>query len=557
MTTELEPSLRAWLSARAPSDVPSELLHRVNAIPGATRRAPSRWIRSFGATRHTAAPRVRTAWAAIVLVALLTAAVVAIAIVGASPSPISYQGVFTPGPGMDGPRGDHTATLLDDGRVLIAGGTDGSEPGLLRTAAIYDPSTGQFDSTGPMTAARAYHSAVRLDDGRVLIVGGAGEPSAELFDPDTGTFTPTGAPTGAWEGARPISLPDGRVLFVGIGGPEAAVFEPATASFATIPIPDPGYGPTAALLADGHRVLIVAGQPPGDPTPGASSPAWVLDMSDGTVTPTGRLRYATIDPLEPDIEARPRREMSAVVLGDGRVLIVGGYAKTCCPYPTDAADLYDPSSGRFEPTGSLRIARVGASVSQLSDGRVLITGGDTWDGESHNMKVPVESSTDGAEIYDPATGTFELTGTMTEARSGHTATLLEDGRVLLAGGFATGGRGTGGMGRSGPARSGLSIPRNSSNSTGPTCTRRSPSPRLRGRRSRTRQSTVWDCGWPTDVSESLRGDDLTKEIPPDPPAASSRPTPSQYAAWAAFRQPVRRYKPERCWRAVVSLMPSS
>jgi hypothetical protein len=127
--------------------------------------------------------------------------------------------------------------------------------------------------------------------------------------------------------------------------------------------------------------------------------------------------------------------MSAVLLADGRVLIVGGYAKTSGPYPTDAADLYDPSTGRFTPTGSLGVARADPSVTRLADGRVLVAGGRTWDGTSSVGKFPLLLSSDSAEIFDPVTGTFEPTGPMTGPRDSHSATLLDDGRVLLAGGW--------------------------------------------------------------------------------------------------------------------------
>jgi hypothetical protein len=130
-----------------------------------------------------------------------------------------------------------------------------------------------------------------------------------------------------------------------------------------------------------------------------------------------------------------------VLLADGRVLVVGGDAKRTGPYPIDVADLYDPSTGRFTPTGPLKVARAAPSVTQLADGRVLVAGGQVLDGTS--SKQPYGKSIDSAEIYDPATGSFELTGTMAGPRDSHSATLLHDGRVLVVGGTVTGGRGTG------------------------------------------------------------------------------------------------------------------
>jgi Kelch motif len=126
----------------------------------------------------------------------------------------------------------------------------------------------------------------------------------------------------------------------------------------------------------------------------------------------------------------PRADASAVALRDGRVLICGGTATGNVGGVLSSAEIYDPAARTFTPTGSMTVAREGATATLLNDGRVLIAGG------ARNIGFRAELSS--AELYDPAAGAFAATGSMHTAREGHTATLLRDGRVLVAGGSDNG-----------------------------------------------------------------------------------------------------------------------
>jgi hypothetical protein len=133
-----------------------------------------------------------------------------------------------------------------------------------------------------------------------------------------------------------------------------------------------------------------------------------------------------------------RMDATATLLQDGKVLIAGGSPDQVLTQPVLAsAELYDPTTGEFTPTGSMATARTDATATLLPDGRVLIAGG--WGCPNRRMCSPDDTASGGgalasAELYDPATGKFSRTGSMSEPRQGAAATLLPDGRVVMTAG---------------------------------------------------------------------------------------------------------------------------
>jgi len=221
------------------------------------------------------------------------------------------RGIFIPTGNMTTPRSGHAATLLPNGKVLITGGgqsTSLSSPELvLASAEIYDPDTGTFASTGSMTTARRLHTATLLPDGRVLIAGGSGtggsSASAELYDPSAGAFTATGDMITGRNGHTAILLNNGKVLIVGgyrSGGVAGAeLYDPATGSFtATGAYAGTGgcdFCPPATLLPDGK--VLFAGQYPAqlyDPLTGAFSLTgkMISDHSTATLLTNGKVLFA-------------------------------------------------------------------------------------------------------------------------------------------------------------------------------------------------------------------------------------------------------------------------
>jgi len=298
-------------------------------------------------------------------------------------------------------RWSHAATLLQDGRVLVAGGNiypggDSEIPAsdFLASAEVYDPQTGSWTGTGAMTEARGGgHSATVLQDGKVLVAGGhsISAPfilaSAELYDPATGTWTATGRLSAGRSGHTATLLPDGRVLVVGGDGMDpygplatAELYDPeggswsATGSMATVRIIH-----TATLLPDG-TVLVAGGVGLGsDATPyNVLATAELYDPASERWVAAAQMIAA-------------RAGHTATALSDGRVLLVG----TGVNFSGVLAEteVFDSDIGSWSSAGSLIESRSFLTATRLTDGRVLLAGGgDIFASAS-------------AELYDPGGGT--------------------------------------------------------------------------------------------------------------------------------------------------------
>ena len=170
-------------------------------------------------------------------------------------------GHFTATGRMEFARRRHTATRLANGRVLIAGGANGT--GTLATAELFNPATGTFTRTGNMRIARAGHRATLLANGKVLVTGGTNSTgtlaTAELFNPATGTFTRTGNMATPRVGHTATLLGNGKVLVAGGGTAKAELFNPSTGVFtSTKPMIAARMGHIATLLKNGKVLLAGA-----------------------------------------------------------------------------------------------------------------------------------------------------------------------------------------------------------------------------------------------------------------------------------------------------------
>lgn len=389
--------------------------------------------------------------------------------------------------GMAAPRFNHTATVLAGptcaelcGHVLFAGG-DGQS-----SAELYDPSTGAWRPAPPLASARGSHGAALLTDGQVLVVGGQRPTliltgSAELFRVDAGlpliaAVEPPAGPPGTRVVIRGADLFETTsVNFGGVSVEPVAVAETAVVAVSPpqrrgpvpVSVTTPFGTSTNSPVSDGDDYTYAAGRWRGGPAMATARFLHTASLLDGpecrraaspaycgrVLVAGGTADFAADEHLVPYDSAElydpvaetwsptgsmgsPRFDHTATLLdgpacrGDapppfcGKVLVAGGRVGASA---ISGAELYDPASGTWTGTASMKAARLSHTATLLADGRVLVVGG-----------APDEPNRGGlasAEIYDPASGTWQETADPQGRRNSHTATLLADGKVLVAGGL--------------------------------------------------------------------------------------------------------------------------
>jgi hypothetical protein len=342
---------------------------------------------------------------------------------------------------MSAPRLDFTATLLRDGRVLIAGGRTNAfayAPSGAPTSSVqlFDPATKTFSKAASLGVARSGHTATLLSSGKVIAAGGSGGGfgTAEIYDPAADAWTTTGAMNFPRTDHAAVLMSDGRVLVTGGGaatiigyGPQgsrpakapAEIYDPATDSWSTAAPPeyDRPVKPTATLLTNG-RVLVVGGQymdGSGDES---------LERSEIYDPRSNSWAAAT-----PESRAGAREFHAAATLANGDVLIAGGERDWSS---VGFSSMYHPDSNSWTQLPNMHENRCAPGSALLPSGMVLLVGG--------GCAGPEETAT--AEEFDPQSYRWFTVASLPSLRGSLQLVALRDGRVLGLGGMEEAGRPT-------------------------------------------------------------------------------------------------------------------
>ena len=310
----------------------------------------------------------------------------------------------------------HTATLLSNGKVLVAGGTIDNSTGL-NSVELYDPATNTWNAAANLNTARFRHTATVLLTGKVLVVGGQGSSgylnSVELYDPALNSWSAAGSLAIARGYHTATLLPNGKVLVAaGYNGSalnSAELYDPVGNSWSTVlSLSTARLYHSASLLPSG-KVLVAGGQNTGGTSLGTAE---VYDPVGNTWTATGVMSAA-------------RSYHTATLLPNGNVLAAAGFA---AGNYLGTADIYNPAGNVWSPAGSLGTARYLHTATLLPNGNVLVASG------TGNAGLVT-----GTEMYNPTSNTWSGAGSLNFARQYHTATLLPNGLVLVSAGNGNGG----------------------------------------------------------------------------------------------------------------------
>ena len=344
------------------------------------------------------------------------------------------SGTWSPTGSMSIGRFSFTATLLPTGKVLVAGG---DTPGEIITnrAELYDPTTGVFTPTGSMHQARVGLSATLLQNGKVLVEGGASNTvealnTAEIYDPATGTWSMTGKMKVGRQQHSAVLLSDGSVLVTGgnIDRTPCADVCVNTIPESEIYNPSTGQWKTVGEMTIARSFFTTTLLPTGKA------------MAVGGRIHTGpdyfdfhSIAWADLyDPATKKWSATgtmsiSREDHATSLLSNGEVLVMGGTTVDFNGITVASAELYDSTTSSWTTTGSMLQGRETFTATLLQNGQVLVAGGDYYDGVNAGFLTE-------CELYDPGLGTWSVTGSMATPRDGQRAVLLPDGRVLIAGG---------------------------------------------------------------------------------------------------------------------------
>lgn len=334
----------------------------------------------------------------------------------------AFVGTFSPGPNLSQALAYQTATLLQNGKVLVAGGF-GTGGSLSAVPQLYDPATNAWTAAGTLATPPIFHTATLLPNGKVLVAGGNVGPgvvtaAAELYDPATNTWSPAASLAIPRSGASATLLPNGKVLVAGghgFGGKylsSTEIYDPATNTWMPGPnLRQPRGDHVAVLLATG-KVLVAGGMAI------LENLTELYDPETNSWTAGGSLTL--------------NRESgeTMTLLPNGKVLMAGGLTfNGTFVAPTATTEIYDPATNTWTASGNLSTALAYHTASLLPNGNVLIIGGD------NGGNVPQA----GTNLYNPATNTWSTSGSLATARASHTATLLQSGKLLVAGGMTLSG----------------------------------------------------------------------------------------------------------------------